>query len=231
MLNANDVPQTGGSKYPPQEPKEVGSYPARLVKVINRGLFPQDPFKDPETGEERERNPQHILDVTYELVDEFLLDEDGNEMKDKPLHISENFAFYNLSSDRAKSTKRYRALDPQNNHKGSWAALLGAPVMVGLTIGKPNQKGISKNWVGEVSPMTSKAAAKLPELVNEPKIFDADNPDMEVFWTLPAWLQKEMKQALNYEGTDFQKLVEMGPSKSASETVEVDAADLDEGEW
>lgn len=232
MLNANQVPQTGGGKYPPQEPKEVGTYPGRLVHIIGKGLFPQDPFTDPKTGETRERNPQPMLTVTYELSDEFILDEDGNEITDKPIHIHETFPLYNIASERAKSTKRYNALDPKNEHKGNWAALVGAPAMISLTISKkPNAQGVHRNYVGDVSTMTSKAADKLPALVNQGKVFDPSSPDMEVFWSLPNWLQGDIKSSLTYGGSDLEKLVEMGPPSSDEGKAAEDKPEVEESEW
>lgn len=196
-LNANK--QAGGGNRP--EPLEAGAYPARLVWVISAGLQKQEFM-----GESKP--PQVQLYVTYELLDEFLQDEEGNDLPDKPRFVSENFSFYNLSSEKAKSTKRYFALDPEGVCDGDWASLVGKPCIV--TLSKEEKKGKVYNNIISVSSMRAKEAAKAPELVNEPKVFDVDEPDMEVFKSLPEWLQGVIKDNLEYEGSKLQSLIEGG---------------------
>ena len=79
-LKANEVPSNGTR----QEPIEPGSYPARLVQVIDLGLQPQEYL-----GEEKA--PKIEITTTYELSDEFMKDEEGNDIEDKPRWVSETF--------------------------------------------------------------------------------------------------------------------------------------------
>jgi hypothetical protein len=46
-----------------------------------------------------------------------------------------------------------------------------------------------------------------PELVNEPRLFDIDDPDMEVFKLLPEWLRKKILSNLNYQGSKLQQII------------------------
>lgn len=78
--------------------------------------------------EGEEKAPKYELYVTYELSDEFLHDEDGEDILDKPRWLSESFSLHNLDADMAKSTKRYLALDPNMEHDGDWAQIAGTPV-------------------------------------------------------------------------------------------------------
>jgi hypothetical protein len=196
-LKANEV--STGSNFKKPDPLEPGAYPARVVQVISLGLQKQQPY----AGEEKP--PKHELYVTYEILDEFLLDEDGEEIKDKPRWISERFGLHNLDSDMAKSTKRYFALDPENEYGGDWEKIPGSPCIVNIINNKAEKgkhKGKVFDKVGSVSAMRAKEANKAKELVNPPKIFDIDAPDMEVFYSLPDWLQKIMtEENLEFEGS------------------------------
>src|SRR5699024_8665620 len=141
--------------------------------------------------------------LTWELVDTFMLDEEGNEMEDKPRWISEQMPFRNLNSDLAKSTKRYKALDPKEEFEGDFSKLLGLPGNALLTTyllkNGPNA-GSENNKVDNVTAMRPRDAAKTPELVNEPKLFTLDEPDMEVFLSFPEFLQEKIKSNLEYAG-------------------------------
>lgn len=231
-LNAKKI--AGGSKFTRPDPVEAGTYPARLVQIISLGLQAQRAYK----GEEKP--PKIDLYLTYELADEFLLDEDGNEMEDKPRWISEIIPMNNLDSDLAKSTKRYYALDPTSEHDGDFSALGGTPCMLTLSVDvSKKDPDTAYNNIVSVQAMRSKDASKLPELKNQVKIFDFDEPDMEVFFSLPEWLQKKIMSSLEYEGSDLQGLVDAGdPNEGKAEKKtkakkmqEDEEEDGDDGEW
>lgn len=200
-LNANNV----GNQKPKMfsEPLQ-GTYPGRLVQVIDLGLQPQRPFQG------NEKAPANELYTTYELVDEFMKDEKGIELEDKPRWISERFAFHNLNSTKATSTKRYLALDPNLEYDGNWPELLGLACNV-TVVNNPGTTADGKKRVYEniasTAPMRKKDADKLPALVNKPKFFDLADPDLEVFKSLPEWLQQKIKSNLNYNGSKLQNLL------------------------
>ncbi|MOA43842.1 hypothetical protein D3C78_1660410 [compost metagenome] len=56
--------------------------------------------------------------------------------------------------------------------------------------------------------MRPKDAAKAPELVNPVKVFVLDEPDMEVFLSLPQWLQDKIKGNLEFNGSPLQKALQ-----------------------
>lgn len=207
-INSKKVPSGngGGNK---QEPIEAGNYPARLVQVIDLGLQPQRPFK----GEEKP--PAYCIYTTYELLDEFMVDEEGNVDEDKPRWISEEFPLYNIGADLAKSTKRYKALDPQLECEGDWGQLLGSPVMVTVTAteGKGQHLGKTFNNIGGLAPMRPKDAAKAEELKNTAKMFDLDAPDLEVFQSLPTWLQDRIKGNLEFKGSKLDQMLGGAPAQ------------------
>ena len=71
-LNVNNAPKSTGGKEP-QPPIEAGSYPARVVQIIDLGVQNQNDWKG------KAKPPIHMLRTTYELVDEFCFkwDDDG----------------------------------------------------------------------------------------------------------------------------------------------------------
>lgn len=199
-INAANVKSSGGGFRQPI--LEAGGYPGRLVQVIDLGLQPQS-FN----GEEKE--PKNQIMVTYELSDEFCVDEDGNVLKDKPRWISEDFPLNSLDSDKAKSTARYKVLDPKIEHGGDWGQLVGAPCLVNIIVnqGKGKNAGREFNNVSGISLLRAKEAANLPDLVNKPVVFDLENPDVEVFNSLPAFIQDRIKSNLEFNGSKLQRLL------------------------
>lgn len=210
-LNASKLPRSGGNRKP-IDPLEPGTYPARVVQIISLGLQEQQPYK----GEPKQ--PVQELYVTYELLDEFMKDEEGNDIEDKPRWLSETFGFHSLDSDLAKSTKRYFALDPEKEHGGDWSQLIGAPCMI-TVIQRPSKKDpeVIYNNITGVSSMRAKEAAKAPDLVNEGKLFDIDDPDMDIFSSLPEFLQDKIKKNLDFEGSALEKALK-GPQKPAKDS-------------
>lgn len=220
-LNANEA-AGGGMKI---EPMEGGTYPGYVVQIVDLGLQARPDFQ----GEKKD--PVQQLHITYEMADEFLKDEDGQEQKDKPRWVSEYFPLYNLKSEKAKSTHRYKALDPTEVHGGDWSKLLGTPCFV--TIVQNPKKGRVYENVAAVASMREKDAARFDGPVHEPKAFDLDNPDMEVFLSLPKWVQELVKNNLNYEGSALQKLVKSGgePEKEATGRAATDEDDEEENPY
>lgn len=205
-LNARNVKGTGnGSKIPLMEP---GTYPARLSQVVDMGVQKQREYK----GEAKE--DRHEINLTYEFVEEFIPDDDGNEQKDKPYWLSERMPFYSLEAERAKSTARYYALDPKEEVDGDFTKLVGFPCMVTVVESKPNKDGRTFNNITGVSPMVAKMASKLPDLVHPPKVFTLDDPDIEVFQSLPKWLQERVKENVDYEGSALEKALQQAPKAS-----------------
>lgn len=196
-LNANKIPSSSNSVK--AEPVDPGVYPARLVQIIDFGVQAQRPFQG------KEKAPAQEIGLTYELVDEFLKDEDGNDMEDKPRWQSEIIPLFSLNQDRAKSTQRYYALDPDCSYGGDFSQLVGTPCNVTLV---HNQSG-DKTYVNVagVSAMRPRDADKCPDLVNEPKVFDLDNPNLEVFRGFPEWIQDKIKSNLNYQGSKLEALL------------------------
>lgn len=189
-MNASKVKSTAGSSNTPV--LEAGNYPARLVQLLDLGLQARKPWKG------KDKPPVNQIWVTYELPTEFMLDEDGEELLDKPRWVSERMNLFSLSQDNATSTKRITALDPKNDLEGDWAKAIGFPCT--LTVVQ-DKDGKYAN-VGGVSPPMK--GLTIGELVNDPVLFDLDEPDVEVFNGLPDFLQEIIVANLNYVGSPLQ---------------------------
>lgn len=229
-LNARKVKSV--AKGPQQEAMEAGTYPARVVQVIDFGVQEQRPYKGVS------KPPAQMVYLTYEFLDEFCKDEGGEDQEDKPRWLSEQFSLLSLEADLATSTKRYRALDPDEDFGGDFTQLVGAPCMV--TINQYESKGVMRNGVSSVAPMRPKEAAKAPELVNPPKVFLIDAPDLEIFKSLPDWMQDKIKEGLEFKGSATDEALNGGakpakakPARKAPEPEPEEAEedeDEDEGE-
>ena len=186
---------------------DAGLYKARLAQVVDLGLQPRD-FK----GEAKE--PQQQIMLTYELLDEFLLDEQGEPQPDKPRWLSETFGLNKPGVERAKSTARLKALDPTGQIV-DFSKLLRRPVWLSL-VQNPNKKDptVIYNKISDVMPIKPKEAIGLPDLVNTPRILDLDAPDKETFDQLPEWVQNKIKANLQYKGSDAERVFG-GTSKPA----------------
>lgn len=190
-LNAKKAGST--TNRAPQPVIEPGVYPARLAQIIDLGVQAQRPYKG------KDKPPVQEIMLTYELVDCFMVDEDGNDLEDKPRWVSETLAFYGLFADKAKSTQRYHAFDPNEEFGGEWAKAAGMPINATLVNNASGDKVYTN--VANVAAMRPRDAKACPEMRNPVRVFDLDAPDMEVFNALPEWLQGKIKQNLNFTGS------------------------------
>lgn len=198
-LNAAEV------KGKPREYELIdpGTYPTRLVAVVDLGLQAQRPFQG------QDKPPAREISLTYEFTDVFMKDEDGKEDVTKPRWLTEILAFHNLSQEKAKSTIRYKALDTKMAFGGDWTKLIEIPCMVTVTQNPGKGKNVGKIYenVAGVSLMRPKDAEKAAELVNKPIVFDLDNPTQEVWVRLPKFLQDRIKGNLEFSGSALEKLI------------------------
>ena len=202
-LNANKIKSEGKGNRVEQEVLEAGAYKARLVQIIDLGLQPQRPFDG------KEKEPAYKISITYELLDEFMVDEEGNELEDKPRWISEEINVFSLDADRAKSTQRYKAIDPDVEHGGDFSKLLGEPCMVTIVNnpGKGKNAGRTFANVSGISQMRAKDASKAPELVNAATFLDLDEPDLDVFEKLPDFMKDKITSNLEFKGSALDKIL------------------------
>lgn len=217
-LNAKKISSKGGSK---QQPLEPGSYPARLVSIVGLGLQEQRPYLG------QAKDPAYEINITYELLDEFMVDEEGNPDETKPRWISETIPLFNLAADRAKSTKRYLALDKDQAYEGDWTQLLGKACSVTIVQnpGKGQNAGKVYNNVAEISAMRPKDEENAAPLVNDAFFFDYETPDMEVFGRLPDFIKERITSNLEFEGSQLQEALGAASNSEQETEVEEDGAE------
>ena len=222
-LNAKKAPKGNGNKGPQQEAIDAGTYPCRVVQILDLGMQEQRPYKG------QEKPPVSEIMMTYEFLDEFCVDEEGEEIEDKPRWLSETFPFKNLEMDLATSTKRYYALDPKDEHDGDFTLLIETACMVTVVqnAGKGKNAGNIYNNISSVSTMRPKEARKAAELVNPPKVLVLDEPDLEMLGSLPDWLQDKIKGNLEFKGSALDKALNGGGKPTKAEPEEND----DEDNW
>jgi hypothetical protein len=199
---------------PRQPVVEVGTYPARTVQIIDLGLQPQA-FK----GESKP--PKREISVTYEFPTEFCIDEEGQPMEDKPRWLSEDFVLYSRGADKSKASQRMVALDPTDAFDDDWSLVPDTPCLVTVVHNvNKNKKDDSGNFmvyanIGNVTaPMKGQ---EVPALINEPKVFDLSDPDLEMFKSFPEWLQNKIKGNLEFNGSPLQHLLSGGEASSSDE--------------
>jgi hypothetical protein len=208
-INAGAVKGGNNDNRVTQPNIEPGVYPGRLVQVIDLGVQPQRPYQG------KDKPPAQEIMITHELVDEFIKDENGDDVEGKPRWVSENFVLHSLKADMAKSTKRYHAFDPEEHNGGDWGKLVGMPINITIVNNKNGDKVYDN--VANLSAMRPKDAANCPELVNPTKVFDLDDPDMEVFASLPKWIQEKLTSNLNYKGSPLEEKLANTPQEASKE--------------
>lgn len=214
-LNASTVPMPKSAGVP-QEPIEIGSHFARLVQVIDLGLHANnfDPTK----------SPSRKINLTYELVTVYMKDADGNEDETKPRWVGEEMALCSLAADLAKSTKRINALDPKMEYKGDITKMINTPCIVTIAHNKSKDGTKVYSNVSNVSPAPK--GIPVPELKNTPRVFDLDNPDLEVFQQLPTFIQEKIKTNLEFKGSKLDALLNGTSADTHVQQVEAGSEDV-----
>ena len=179
----------------------AGSYPVRVAQIIDLGVQTQRPYQG------KEKPPVQEIMLTYEFLDEFCLDEDGNEDESKPRWLSETMPLYSLKADKAKSTNRYLAIDPDLSFDEDFTLLAGGAANATIVHNAGKGQNVGKTYmnVQSLSAMRPKDVANAPDLKNPTKVFVLDEPDLEIFNSLPEWIQDKIKGNLEYNGSALQK--------------------------
>lgn len=209
------------TKRVPQEELEVSNYPCRVAQVIDMGRHYKSVWDEANSRFTKDPNKEvNMLMLTYEFTTEFMKNEAGEELEDKPRWMSEDFAVYALDNDLATSTKRMKAFDPKlSRFDGDFTQVANAACTVTIA-----HRGNGKAKIGNVSPPMK--GMVVPELKNPVKVLDLEVPDLTVFQSLPTWLQDKIKENLDYEGSALQVLLSGGtvdttqPQQTRTETPE-----------
>ena len=231
-LKARRTKQTSnsGMSNPVLEPD---NYPARLVQVIDMGK--RVSFFDPE-------KVNHEVNLTDELVSEFMLDEKGNPVEDKPLWLSEvinmvdmpdHMTVPEIYADQFKSkgklVQRCKTFDPKGELDFDLTEFVGKPCS--LTVVNYKKKDDSMGMkIGAVTGLMK--GMVIAELVNPPKVFALDEPDMTIFGSLPEWFQDKIKENIEFKGSPLETALAGGtapePKAKAKPAPKVEEAEEEE---
>lgn len=186
-LKASD---SGGGNFKPVPP---GSYIARCVQVIDLGT-------QTSSGKFGQKSA-HKLRITWEVFgdedDPLVVERDGKKL---PMTVSKE---YTVSLHEKAGLRRdlaaWRGRDFSEEERQGFSVdkLLGVYCMLNVTNDEANNGKTYANVAG-IAPLPKALAANKPAGVHELVRFDLDEPDMEVFESLPEWLQKRIEQAPEY---------------------------------
>ena len=176
---------------------EDGTYPARVVRIIDFGLQYATDFKTGEVKKYDDGNDviQHKVWIDFELPTE-TIDIDGVK---KPRWYGKEYTV--RSHEKAAIQALLKAADPDGKAtmKGkNVVGLLGLPVMLTIgstSTGKAKVAGITRLIKG----------MSVDPLANPTLFFDLDEATYKDFELLPEWMQKRIKDGVDFESTGLYK--------------------------
>jgi hypothetical protein len=163
---------------------EDGTYPARIVQLVMLGEQLQTDWKTGEalTTKNGDLDYRPEIWVTFEFPTERVKYEDDEGVEvDRPRWTSIRYTF--SFGEKANFKKLINAVAPNAEVLDD---LIGAAGIV--TVGSTS--GGKAKITGVTSPMKGMT---IPELENEPIVYDLDEPDEEVFDSLPDFLQENIR--------------------------------------
>ncbi|MCH7865418.1 MAG: hypothetical protein IIC56_09440 [Proteobacteria bacterium] len=116
---------------------------------------------------------------------------------------------FNLGATKAKSTARYLALDPSVMYKGEWRGVVGTPCNITVIVNEGRGANVGKKYnnIAGISAMRPKDVEGLAALVNPSRVFDLDEPDVDVFKSLPEWIREKITSNLEFAGSKLDSLL------------------------
>lgn len=167
---------------------EDGTYPARLVQVIDLGVQELTDYK---TGEVK--GTANRVYLCWEFPTETI--EVKGEIKPRWQGKEYTISYH----EKAALPGVIKALDPKGEAK-YLSDLLGKPCMVGI--------GSTSGGNAKITGVFQLAKGMpVDELQNPARAFDFSDPDVEVFKLLPEFLQDKIKGAVNFEGSRLEELL------------------------
>lgn len=177
---------------PNQEVIEEGLYPARLARII-------------EIGDQEDKYGVKNRVVFAFTVPSQTIEIDG----EKKQRMLMTFPLNKTSNPDSTVAKYVKALGG-----ATWEDIIGKPCMIEITNKVVN--GTPRNNITNVvKPMNGLEVAE-PDC--DVFIFDYDKPNKEVFEKLSEFRQDQIKQAVNYQGSAVQVMLEGGADDSAEQS-------------
>lgn len=162
---------------------EDGTYPARIVQVIDLGIQPQTHHK---THEILPSKP--VVMITWEFPTSRVEFENDEGTTSLPRWVSKEYTI--SRSDKSNLMKLVNALAPKAK---DISELINLPCMVQIG----STSGGNAKVINVLPPMSG---IEIADLENDTSYFDFDHPEQELFDTLKKWQQRRVREADNYEG-------------------------------
>lgn len=181
---------------------EDGTFPARVVQIIDLGQQVQTDFQtgEPKVYEDGNTVIKPEVFINFEFPTE-RIEIDG---VDKPRWLGKQYVL--SAHEKSSLYSLMQATAPGSSNVGD-ALTKAATVTVGST-----SSGNAK--ITGVAPLMKGMA--VPELENPTTVFDFDEPDMDVFDKLPAWIKSKIQVAVNFNGSSLQKALSGQKAQEAS---------------
>lgn len=176
-----------------EQPAE-GTHAARLLSIVDLGHQPGFIYQG------KKIESAWKMEFTYELVNHTMAD-------GRPFVVSEEVANNDWedtkSGKRSTLVARSRSLLGSDYKKGlaDIESLLTQPCMVTVEY---NEKGYARVR-GQAAVGSVPFGMDVKELTNMPYVFDLDEPNMDVWQTMPEFKQNKIKEALNFDSTELAK--------------------------
>lgn len=212
------INQSSGEQYVQPDPLTPGTYPARIVHVIDIGLQYRTNWKtgnqlyrDDEGKETEEDTGNPIIQpkvwITFELPTELISVGD----KEMPRWLSKAY----VVSNHEKSAL-YKLITAAGNIK-SLDQLVGRAVMVTTSLSSSGRDKIQ-------DVMTLMKGVLVPELIGETKVYDLDNPDQSVYDSLNPFVKSMIDNRVNKQkgGGNKQKSGDKAPKPKQKEQMDDD---------
>lgn len=177
---------------PQQELIEEGVYPARLARII-------------EIGDQEDK-----YGVKSRVIFAFTIPSQTIEIEgEKKQRMMMTFPLNKTSNPDSTVAKYVKALGG-----ATWEDIIGKPCMVEISHKTVN--GVTRMNITNVTrPM---AGFEVPEPDCDVFIFDFDNPSKDVYEKLSEFRQGQIKEAVNFEGSAVQKMLDGGSAASDAQT-------------
>jgi hypothetical protein len=204
-VKAEDVSKKGTAPV-----LDAGVYPARILSIVDLATQPGSP---------QYPDPKRKLEFRMECLDEFMVDDAGEPIADKPRTFNYEVS-YNEDGYMHEKSSIYKLLAAiPNGFTLSLADMLGAPVSLMLTkYVKKSGKNAGKddNKIVSVLPMKAKDIPNAAPLVGKPLFFDFSEPDVETFNKLfkgnQYAAQDRIKASTDYPGSLLAQLLGEAPA-------------------
>ena len=195
---------------------DAGTYDARILSIVDLGMQPGSP-QYPE--------PKPKLEFRFELLDEFMVGEDGTVDETAP-RVFNYEVTYNEDGYMDEKANIYKLISAiPSGFELELSEMVGLPVTVMIQkYMKKSGKNAGKedNKVTSVLPMKAKTIATAGPLINKPLFFDLGEPDLAVWGKLykgnPYAHQDRIMASSSFAGSLLQKMLGIEPDAPADDS-------------